>query len=407
MKRGYNGYSSFSYLDKDKDYNFFALDTEENQFEPYLISLNEKEEKIYSDFIKENIIISLHEHTFKITKSPDDLKSYIKDLHIHTGYKGLSESILDCVFENHLDGMSQTLSKNGWKWDDIIYDLGMRFSDWAHQNMLVKALRVSDIFDAKKNGNIAMVSVLEGASMIENELDRIDILYGFGIRSMGITYEETNSLGSGQGETNDGGITNFGKKAIERMNKLGILIDISHTGEITGFDTIKYSKKPIVISHTVAKSLRKDYNGKSDELIKACADKGGVIAIAGCPTMPYTINRPGESSIETYMEHFEYIKNLVGITHVSFGVDTVFGDHINIHRAFAPKVNNESSNKENNTKKLNPLFNKKETFVKGLENPKESMTNIVRWLIKHSYSIDDIKKVCGDNVINMLKEVWY
>ena len=87
---------------------------------------------------------------------------------------------------------------------------------------------------------------LEGAAPIENELDRLDMLYGFGVRSIGVTYNEANQLGSGLRETTDGGLTVFGRKAVERMNKLGMLIDCSHCGDQTTLDVIEASAAPIV-----------------------------------------------------------------------------------------------------------------------------------------------------------------
>jgi len=93
--------------------------------------------------------------------------------------------------------------------------------DIAHQDFVIHCKTVDDIYRAHREGKVAWVAVMEGAMMIENELDRIDLLYGFGLRSLGITYSESNALGSGLKEDRDGGLTKFGKRAVERMNKLG------------------------------------------------------------------------------------------------------------------------------------------------------------------------------------------
>src|SRR3546814_7775453 len=79
--------------------------------------------------------------------------------------------------------------------------------------------------------------------MIENEVDRLDVLYGFGVRQMGIAYSEANTLGSGLKERGDGGLTFFGERAVKRMNQLGIAIDISHSGDRTCVDVIKASDR--------------------------------------------------------------------------------------------------------------------------------------------------------------------
>ena len=143
------------------------------------------------------------------------------------------------------------------------------------------------------------------ATPIENELDRLDILYGLGIRSSGIAYSEANTLGCGLREQNDGGLTEFGRAAVRRMNKLGIAIDISHSGDQTSMDTIDVSEKPIFITHAGARALWNTKRMKPDEVLKACADKGGVIGIEAAPHT--TLTRENlRHSIESFMQHFEY-----------------------------------------------------------------------------------------------------
>ena len=87
---------------------------------------------------------------------------------------------MDAIFDCLMDGTACITSKAGWKWDDIIWDLGMRLSDIAHQDMLIRAETTVDIVRAKQNGQIAFIPSLEAATPIENELDRLDILYGLG-----------------------------------------------------------------------------------------------------------------------------------------------------------------------------------------------------------------------------------
>ena len=100
----------------------------------------------------------------------------------------------------------------------------MRLCDLAHQDFLVQCKTVDDIFAAKDAGKIAWVPCIEGAQPIENEVDRIDILYGLGVRQLGVTYSESNALGSGLKEDCDGGLTKFGKACVERMRPLLLCI---------------------------------------------------------------------------------------------------------------------------------------------------------------------------------------
>ena len=176
------------------------------------------------------------------------------------------------VFENFMDGTAMITSKAGWKWTDVIHDIGIRRSDFAHQSMLFIAETFDDLINAKTEGRIAVVATIEGAAPIENEIDRVDVLYGFGLRSMGITYSEANALGSGLKEPNDSGLTVFGRQVVARMNKLGMTIDVSHCGDKTAADVIEASEKPIVISHVGARALWDTRRLKPDWVLKACAD---------------------------------------------------------------------------------------------------------------------------------------
>jgi membrane dipeptidase len=322
-----------------------------------------------------------------------------------TAFRGLAASCWDAVFDNLMDGICTIESPGGWKWTEILHDLGMRLCDLAHQDFVVPCTAVDDIVRAHDEGRIAWVATMEGAAMIENDLDRIDILYGFGVRSMGVTYSESNALGSGLREPGDGGLTVLGRRAVERMNKVGILIDCSHCGDRTTLDVIAASEQPIVLSHIGARALWDSNRLAPDEVLEACAAKGGVIGIEAAPHTTLTARHP-RHSIESYMEHFEYIRRLVGIDHVSFGPDTLYGDHVGLHDVYASNLSITSAQARGaDAESKRPKFDKVE-YVEGLENPTEASHNIVRWLVKHGYSDEDIAKVIGGNASRVLRQVW-
>ena len=397
IKNGYKGYKSYQYLEPGIDYKNFKLAKEIDRVKPYLVPLTAEQEKRFEEIVKNYVIISLHEHPTIMTEDISELMAYEREGREFTAFEGLAHSCLDAIFDNLMDGSCVINSKAGWKWNDVLHDMGIRSCDIAHQDFLIKGQSVEDIYSAKKEGKIAWFISLESATMIENELDRIEILYGFGARMMGITYSESNCLGSGLKEKNDGGLTSFGREAVERMNKIGIAIDVSHSGDKTSLDTIKYSKKPVFITHVGARSLWNMKRLKPDDVIIACADKGGIIGIEAAPHTTMSKRNP-KHNIESFMEHFEYIKDLVGIDHVAFGPDTQYGDHVGLHNVFV-KIMSISENTAGDR------FEHVD-YVEGLENPTEASINIIRWLIKHNYSDGDIGKVMGDNIICVLKEVW-
>lgn len=395
--KDYNGYKSFQYLEPNKDYKPYKLAKEINRVEPYNYPVTEEEEAKVQQILHEDLIISLHEHTFVTPEDLSQIMEFRRQGRDWTGYEGLSVSGLDVVFENFMDGTAFITSNAGWKWNDVIHDLGIRYSDFAHQDMVIRAETIEDIYRAKRENKIAFVSSLESATQIENEIDRVDVLYGLGVRVMGIAYSEANSLGSGLKEKNDSGLTAFGHRVVERMNKLGMTIDVSHCGDQTSLDVIEASSKPIFMTHVGARALWNISRLKPDNVIKACAEKGGVIGIEAAPHTTLT-EKHKDHSIESVMEHFEYVANLVGIDHVAFGLDTLFGDHVGLHHAFADALSIGASHS-------GVEFDEVE-YVKGLENPGEAYINVVRWLVKHGYSREDIRKVMGENIMRVLKETW-
>lgn len=396
-QKKYDGYQSFDYLEAGKDYKSYKLAKQINRVEPYTYPVSEEEEKKVQQIMEEDLIISLHEHTFVTPEDVSQIMEFRRQGRDWTGYEGLSKSGLDVVFENFMDGTAFITSSVGWKWLDVIHDLGIRYSDFAHQDMVIKAETLEDIYRAKKEGKIAFVSSLESATQIENEIDRVDVLYGLGVRVMGIAYSEANSLGSGLKEKNDGGLTAFGHRVVERMNKLGMTIDVSHCGDQTARDVIAASDKPIFMTHVGARALWNISRLKPDDVHISCAEKGGVIGVEAAPHTTLTEKHPNHS-IESVMEHFDYLVKLVGIDHVSFGLDTLFGDHVGLHHAFAEALSIGSAH-------AGVEFDEVE-YVKGLENPGEAYPNVVRWLVKHGYSREDIRKVMGENIMRVLKETW-
>lgn len=391
----YDGYESFEYLEAGTDYEAFDLPTEMNTGgPPYEVPLSEEEEKRAEEISAGTTIISTHEHPFYfVPEDPSETFEYAKQGRTITPYKWLARSNLDAIFDYHLDGLARMHSNAGWKFSEIVHDLGMRASDIAHQDLVIRGQSVDDIRRAHEEGKVALIPTMESSAPIENELDRIDILQGLGIRVMGVTYNASNALGTGLGdmEPHDGGLTTFGQQAIERMNKVGMLVSVSHASDQTALDVCEVSEDPVILSHDGARALNPKNRLKPDECIEAVADTGGVVAVQSAPHQTVSKEHP-RHSIESVMDHFEYIRELVGIDHVTFGPDTLYGDHRGLHKAFGLGKPSEIAEEIE--------------YVKGMENPTEAWHNIVRWFVKEGYSTEDMQKVLGGNTLRVLEEVW-
>jgi membrane dipeptidase len=403
QRKKYNGYKSFDYLEK-KDYRQFEMEEEMGwgNVEPYEVPLSKSEEERFKKIVEKNIVISLHDHMMTLPKAVRDRAQLVaasRENRLPVSYEAVSKSCLDAVFDNGGNYFLMGGSQSGWKWDDCICDLGMRLCDIEHQDFFIECKRVEDIVRAHQEGKVAFIPSFESCTMIENELNRVEVLYGLGIRSLGITWSEANSLGSGLKERGDGGLTSFGHDVVERLNKIGIAIDIAHVGDQTSLDVIEASRKPVFISHAGARAVWNSIRMKPDEVLLACARKGGVIGIEAAPSTTLSEKYPVQG-IESFFEHVKYCIDLMGIDHVAFGPDTMYGDHSGVHAVASEKFASALAKKGS---KEPPKI----SYVKGLENPTECSNNVVRNLIKSGYSDHEIEKIIGGNVMRVLKEVWH
>ena len=394
-------YRSYQYLEAGVDYKAFKLAPELSRVPQYVVPITEEQETRVQKLLDNSVIISLHDHPTLFPANMEEIFEYNRQGRESTAYKGLSASCLDAVFDNMMDGTCLITSKHGWKWSDVLYDLGMRLSDIAHQDFIIPCKGVADILTAHNEGKLALVPALESATMIENEVDRIDILYGFGVRMMGIVYSESNALGTGLREERDGGLTSFGREAVRRMNQLGMAIDTSHASDRTTLDVIEASTEPVFVTHTGARALWNTRRLKPDVVLKACAEAGGCIGIEAAPHTTLTKKHP-KHSIDSYMEHFQYCVDLVGIDAVGFGPDTLFGDHVALHHAFSQLLSIQQAIRQDGKESI--TFDEVE-YVKGLENPAD-FANILRWMVNAGYSDEEIQKAVGGNALRLLKEVW-
>lgn len=405
-KKVYDGYSAFDYLEAGFDYKEFKLTKATDRVPPYIAPLSKTEEDRYEEFIEKNIIIDLHEHPVLWA---DDMAEAFELNHMgrdFTAYEALSKARIDCVFDHLMDGTTYITSYSGWKWSDVIHDIGIRLCDLHHQKMVTHCKTVADIEHAAENGKVAMVLALESAAPIENELDRIDILHGIGVRSLGICYSESNMLGGGMGETNqDSGLTDFGYDAVKRMNKVGMLIDVGHTNDRTAIETIEASDKPVYNSHSGPAAIAQGHTN-GDEVLHAFAENDGLLAVGGAGRGLRTKENP-VGSIESYMECVEYCIDLMSIDNVACGPDTLYGDHqgLYVHWFARPLGNQARPGRPHEEAYPIPPGVTDPGYVVGLENPNE-FVNIARWMIKHGYTDEETAKIMGRNAIRLLGAVW-
>src|SRR5215204_2576494 len=180
----------------------------------------------------------------------------------------------------------------------------------------VLALSVKDILAARESGKLAIAFDLEGSDPLLGNINLISFYYDLGVRQMLLAYNKDNHASGGCMEGNIG-LTDFGKEVIHEMNRVGMVVDVSHMGYQVTMEAFETSTAPVIFSHSNPKGLREHARNISDEQIKACAQTGGVIGINGIGDFL------GGTSSELIVENIEYIMNLVGPEHVGIGLDYV------------------------------------------------------------------------------------
>lgn len=180
-------------------------------------------------------------------------------------------------------------------------------------------LSSADLESARRENKIGALLSIEGGEALEGDLGVLRMLHKLGVRAIGLTWNERNQIAEGVGECRSGGgLTDFGVSAIKEMNRLGIIVDVSHLSEPGFWDVIKVTDKPIIASHSNAKAICNHVRNLSDDQIKALAKNGGVMGLNMCHEF-LSSDRP--VVIEHVMDHIEHVFSLVGSKHIGIGAD--------------------------------------------------------------------------------------
>jgi membrane dipeptidase len=253
---------------------------------------------------------------------------------------------------------------------------------------------VEDILNAFKDKKKGIIINLQNIEPIGSNLDLIEIFYMMGIRIMQLTLNTKNLIGTGCLMKRDRGLTDFGKQVIEKMNQKGIIIDVSHCGAQTSIDAVEYSNSPIMATHTSSKALYDHPRAKDDELLKAIAEKKGYVGIL---TIQGFISNKIVPTIEDWLEHIDYIVNLIGVDNVGIGTD--FYGH-SIPDTLAIKLDQFLSKLGMGPEHGGLFQYKMKDFDDYIKFP-----NLIKGLIDKGYSTQDVRKIAGENFLRVFRKV--
>ena len=252
-----------------------------------------------------------------------------------------------------------------------------------HTDKYVVVETTDDILRAKTEGKLAVGFHFQGTNPIAQDLNMVETYYKLGIRHMLMCYNLKNSVGDGCMEFNDSGLSRYGRSLIAEMHRVGMLVDVAHTGLNTAMDVFEAAEGPVIISHANALAVRDagDCRNVPDEHIKACAASGGVIGVIGFGP---NVCEKGNLSTKTLLHHIDHIAELVGPQHVGLALDYVF------------------DNEYNHPNPWNPIYATRP--IEQIE--PDDLPQLTQDMMEAGYSESDIRGILGENWFRLAKQVW-
>ena len=352
------------------------------------VPLDGRQEIRFQRLMAESIMIDLHQHPMVLPEDFSQYWEYLRSDSYVWGYDAVREGGFTAVgTANVFRGMLHTSEMSFIRFSDLLDEISMMISDISRHDDVLRVNNAAEIESAKQQGRVGFLPTVEHLA-IGNVLNRVDVLYNAGIRLAGLTYSRKAYIGDGIFERNDGGLSDFGLEVVQRMNELGMVVDVSHASFRTAMDAIEASKTPVTFSHDGSYTLASDSfqarRLRKDEELLACAQKGGVIGITAVPNR---LSNDPEQSIECVLDHYDYMVKLVGVDHVAIGTDTSIGDMVGVGQVVMGRTG------------PNPA-----PYLNGLESPADGK-NIIRGLIARGYSDEDVKKIAGGNVLAFFRRI--
>jgi microsomal dipeptidase-like Zn-dependent dipeptidase len=188
----------------------------------------------------------------------------------------------------------------------------------ANSDVMMIARSVADIEEAQRSGRVAILLGFQNSTLFDGRVAFVEFFAELGVRVVQLTYNNQNDAGGSCYETHDNGLARFGREMVRAMNRSGMLVDLSHVGDTTTLQAIEFSEKPVAITHANAASLFPHRRNKSDKVLKALAERGGVM---GCATYRNITPEPACASVDGWCEMVARTVEIAGIDHVAIGTD--------------------------------------------------------------------------------------
>jgi membrane dipeptidase len=301
------------------------------------------------------------------------------------------------VFEDMRKGGITAANCTCSVWDDFQGTMSniAQWKHWfdEHSDLITQAFSAADIRRAKSEGRVGIILGWQNTSGINNDISQLVLYRDLGVRIMQLTYNSQNLVGSGCWETRDGGLSDFGRDVVDEMNRLGILVDLSHVGAQTSDDAIKHSKAPVAYTHCCPMLLQHARN-KTDDQLRTIGKAEGFVGFASyTPFLP----KGEDSTLDDCVAGMDYVINLIGEESVGIGTDWVQDQDIAFFEYLsADKGKGRSTATPHKTVPKMP---------KGLETMGD-FRNFIPAMERAGWSEVKIRRVLGENWLNFLGRVW-
>jgi membrane dipeptidase len=267
------------------------------------------------------------------------------------------------------------------------------FRDWIrkHPQDYLLADTVADIEAAKAQGRLAVVFDIEGGNAVAAGPGMVEMFYRLGVRWMLLAYNRNNQFGGGCMD-DDPGLTDYGRRIIDDMEQVGMVLCCSHVGHRTAREAMEYARHPVIFSHSNPAAVHPHERNISDDLMKACAGTGGVVNINGVGMfLGAGPEGRGDNSTATLLRHVDYAARLIGPRHVGLGLDYVFD------------VAEVEEYLQKHPDRFPASLRQPGTYVQV---EPERFPLIAEGLLRMGYSDTDVQGIMGYNNLRVARQVW-
>jgi membrane dipeptidase len=298
------------------------------------------------------------------------------------------EDVLDRFHRVGITFVSLTVANDAFGTSATIHNIAnVRRMIAERSDRMTFVRSVAEIRRAKAEGRLALGFHFQGSNPLENNVNLVALYYELGVRHMLLVYNQMNAAATGCHERVDAGLSRYGLRLVAEMNRVGMLVDCTHTGHRATMEIMEASTAPVIFSHSNARALWDHERNITDEQAKVCARTGGVVGVTGVGKF---MSERGSAEVEDLVPHIVYFAELLGPQHVALGIDNVY--YLEQH------YRNVARNRD--------------AWPKGYPPPPwyyfspEQLPALADSLLDHGFDEEQARGILGENFLRVAQAVW-